>query len=94
MSLAKKEFSSDEYGKQNGSGNFPWLIIVFVFIFIMMTFFRSRKSGYTVGRGRTTYYGGMWRGGFGGGGSSGGGGGGFGGFGGGGFGGGGAGGNW
>jgi|ERR1035437_9634413 uncharacterized protein len=95
MSLAKKEFSSDEYGKRNRSENFPWLIIVFVFIFIVMAFVRSRNTGRTVG-GRT-YYGGMWGGGFGSGGFGGGsssGGGGFGGFGGGGFGGGGAGGNW
>jgi len=92
MSLAKKEFSSDEYGKQNSSGNFPWLIIGFVIVFVLISLFNSKRSGYTVGRGRT-YYGGMWGGGFGGGSSSGGGGG-FGGFGGGSFGGGGAGGNW
>jgi uncharacterized protein len=93
MSLAKKEFSSDEYGKKNSSGNFPWLIVGFFFVFILIRILSSRKSGHTVG-GRT-YYGGMW-GGFGGfgGGSSGGDGGGFGGFGGGSFGGGGAGGNW
>lgn len=94
MSLAKKEFNSDEYAKKGDTGHFPWLIIGFFLVFILMSIFNSRRSGQTVGR--RTYYGGMWGGfgGFGGGGSSSGGGGSFGGFGGGSFGGGGSGGNW
>jgi uncharacterized protein len=94
MGLAKKEFSSDEYGKQNSSSHIPWIYIIFILLFIVIRFILPRTSGRTVG-GRT-YYGGMWGGGLGGGGFGGGssGGGGFGGFGGGSFGGGGAGGSW
>lgn len=94
MSLAKKEFSSEDYQKQGEQNWFPFIIAVIIIISLFSFVFRNSR-GHTVSSGRT-YYGGMWGGGFGGfgGGSSSGGGGGFGGFGGGSFGGGGAGGNW
>lgn len=102
MSLAKGEYSSDEFGakyKREEVGRSEWVvIIVFIIIFIIFSIFRRRKGGwgsrgYTIGpRG---YWGAGSLGGFGrsssGGGFSSGG---FGGFGGGGFGGGGAGGKW
>jgi len=98
MSLAKGEYSSAEYAskKRHRDGiGFPFIIIIAV-VFFILSIFRNRGRGYTVGRGG--YVGGYW-GGFGGGGFGGGGGGsssggGFGGFGGGSFGGGGAGGSW
>ena len=97
MSLAKKEYSSDEYARPNNSdGRIPVIYFFAAFFFILIIFLRiiGKKGGTTISNGRT-YYGGGWSswggGGFGGGSS---GGGGFGGFGGGGFGGGGAGGKW
>ncbi len=93
ISLAKKEYSSDEYAMPNNSGErIPWLAIIVVVCIIIFSFI-PRRRGTTIGNRGTTYYGGSWMrgsGGFGGGssGRS------FGGFGGGGFGGGGAGGKW
>ncbi len=97
ISLAKKEFSYEDYKKQTATDYGNWMpfgiFLVIMIFYIIMSF---RRSGYTMGSGGRTYYGGGWSnwggGGFGGGSS----GGGFGGgsFGGGSFGGGGAGGSW
>ncbi len=91
ISLAKKEFSYQDYQKTDEQGNWmPFGIFLIILIFYIYISFRRRSS--TITSGGRTYYGGGWGGGFGGGGSWGGGGGGS--FGGGGFGGGGAGGSW
>jgi uncharacterized protein len=96
ISLAKKEYSYQDYGNQ-GQENW-WPFIIAVIIIVTLTFLSIKRRGYTMTSGGRTYHGGGWSswggGGFGGGGFGGGGGGGFGGFGGGGFGGGGAGGHW
>jgi uncharacterized protein len=97
MSLAKGEYSSDEYGKKNSGKKFPIGLIIPLIFIILFIIFRSGKGGGGNGLSMGTgfFLGSMFGGGFGGGGgSSGGDSGGFGGFGGGGFGGGGSGGNW
>jgi uncharacterized protein len=97
MALAKKEYSSDQYGK-NRKKDSPstWKIILLVLFIIIFYFIQGRRGGrggMTMGSSGIFFGSGMGRG-FGGGFGGGGGGGGFGGFGGGSFGGGGAGGKW
>lgn len=93
MSLAKGEYNSKAYQKQNKKS--PSFFIIAFILFAVVFFILSRKNGkgggLTMGTGGMFYGGGFSGGGFGGGSS---GGGGFGGFGGGGFGGGGSGGSW
>ena len=107
MSLAKGEFSAQQYHEKasGGKGGLPVIIFLFIIFFVIIPIFRGRSKYYTggsslpfwllmggmMGSGRS--HGGSF-GNFSGGGGSFGGGGGFGGFGGGGFGGGGAGGSW
>ncbi len=100
ISIAQKEYSSDEYGKKHSGGNrFPKGLIIPIIFLILFIILRSSggggrgSGGMSMGTG--FFLGSMMggRGGFGGG-SSGGSSGGFGGFGGGGFGGGGSGGSW
>jgi len=92
ISLAKKEFSYQDYQKNGEERN--WLPFgIFFIILIVYIIISIRKRGVTMTSGGSTYHGGGWSS-WGGGGFGGGGGGGFGGFGGGSFGGGGAGGKW
>lgn len=107
MSLARGEFTADQYKKKTGN-SFRFLIPILVIIIIIIFMRRNSGNHYTTGSKGTSIWTAMWlasmmgnRGGGGswgdfhsGGGSFGGGGGGFGGFGGGSFGGGGAGGSW
>jgi len=98
MALAKKEFSSDEYGAKNKNQGNKFkniFIVIAIIVFVLISIFRGGRGGgrrgFTMGSGGIFFGGGGW-----GGGSSGGGfgGGGFGGFGGGSAGGGGASGSW
>jgi uncharacterized protein len=101
MSLAKGEFTAQEYQEKasDGKGGFPFFILFFLVFFVIIPIFRGRRKYYTGGSSLPFWLlmGGMMGSGRSHGGSFGnfsGGGGGFGGFGGGGFGGGGAGGSW
>ena len=73
ISLSKKEFSYQDYGKQGQENWLPFIIAV-VIIFLL-TFISIKRKGYTMTSGGRTYYGGGWSswggGGFGGGGAGG-----------------------
>ncbi|MBI1838542.1 MAG: TPM domain-containing protein [Flavobacteriia bacterium] len=95
MKLAKGEYNSKEYSKENNEISIQKVILVIIIIIVVIIVMFNNKGGgrggYTMGSGGI-FFGGFGGGGFGGGSSSGGGG--FGGFGGGSFGGGGSGGSW
>jgi uncharacterized protein len=105
MALASKEITPQEYhDKASGGGGFPFFVLIFLLLFVIIPIFRGKRRYYTGGSNLPFWLllggmmgsgnrGGSW-GNFSGGGSGFGGGGGFGGFGGGSFGGGGAGGSW
>ena len=98
MSLAKKEFSFNDYQKRTKNNSNIWIFVILIVVFILGLLPRRTSDGYTMGSGGMFFLGSLFGGGFGGGGYGGGGSsrddGDFGGFGGGDFGGGGAGGSW
>ena len=98
MSLAKKEFSFNDYQKRTKNNSNIWILVILIVVFILGLLPKRTSDGYTMGSGGMFFLGSLFGGGFGGGGYGGGGSsrdnGDFGGFGGGDFGGGGAGGSW